>query len=427
MKLCDIPLNFSWPGSAIQLELEPAGVLYGCFGGPLRTNCNVSSMTINDETILEWNITIPSYHTTQTRSIIGDSMTMAPPILLNLTTLNISRSFPLSSMIFTDNATADLNGTMITCSGQDFGSGVMASASVQIILIGNNHGAVNSTRLDIKTTQFACNHNNNVVCIYTVTPDVNISRHFEANGITITLEWDAKNGVSYVVSVQPEVLVDYTQTNSVRLSLPYEKLYNISIRASLCGRNRTTSSECRYGISDTLNQYYCTVTVHMHTVRCYNPVVSNGNIIISDYGDPPIEGTIITLSCLHGLILTGSNTSTCMGNGDWEPDLKRMQCKSELISIIDYVYRICIVYVQLISLYNYTADCGHPILNSNVSLNYSSTLEDSLLTFQCKDGLFPEDVFTASCYQNGSWIPNPSGHACATSISSAGRQKQCGL
>ena len=50
-----------------------------------------------------------------------------------------------------------------------------------------------------------------------------------------------------------------------------------------------------------------------------------------------------------------------------------------------------------------------------ISLNYSSTLEDSLLTFQCKDGLLPDDVFTARCYRNGSWIPNPSGHVCATS------------
>ena len=117
-----------------------------CLGAPLRTNCSVSSLTIDDETILEWSITSPSYPTAQTRSIIGDSMTMAAPIPLNLTTLNISRSFPLSSMLFTDNATADLNGTVITCSGQDFGSGAMASTSVQIILIGNSCGAANSRR-----------------------------------------------------------------------------------------------------------------------------------------------------------------------------------------------------------------------------------------------------------------------------------------
>ena len=150
-----IIIIFSWPGSAIQVELEPAGVLYVCSGGPLRTNCCVSSLTINDETLLEWSITSPSHSTAQTRSIIGDSThgdnttVMVRSILVNLTTLNISRSFLLSSMIFTSNATADLNGTMITCSGQDFGSGAMASASVQIILLGSNHRAVNS-RLDIK-------------------------------------------------------------------------------------------------------------------------------------------------------------------------------------------------------------------------------------------------------------------------------------
>ena len=147
-------------------------------------------------------------------------------------------------------------------------------------------------------------------------------------------------------------------------------------------------------------------------MRCPNPVaeISNVNIIIADYGDAPIEGTRITFSCLQGLILSGSNTSTCMGDGNWEPDLKAIQCNGELISMITYI--------QFISLF--AAYCGPPIANSNVSVNFSSTLEDSLLTFQCKDGLLPEDVFTARCYQNGSWIPNPSGHTCATS--SAGIQ-----
>jgi hypothetical protein len=59
------------------------------------------------------------------------------------------------------------------------------------------------------------------------------------------------------------------------------------------------------------------------------------------------------------------------------------------------------------------------MVKNNINLNYNSTLEDSLLTFQCDDGLFPKDLFAARCYRNGSWIPNPSGHMCATS--SAGR------
>ena len=44
-------------------------------------------------------------------------------------------------------------------------------------------------------------------------------------------------------------------------------------------------------------------------------------------GDPPLEGTNITFSCLPELILTGPGTSTCMGNGEWEPDPREVECK----------------------------------------------------------------------------------------------------
>ena len=90
-------------------------------------------------------------------------------------------------------------------------------------------------------------------------------------------------------------------------------------------------------------------------MRCSNPaaVFSNGNIIVSDYGDPPIEGISITFSCLHGLILIGSNSSTCMENGNWVPDLNGIQCIGELISIIlkiiKYIIYSSSVTLQLIA------------------------------------------------------------------------------
>ena len=46
------------------------------------------------------------------------------------------------------------------------------------------------------------------------------------------------------------------------------------------------------------------------------------------YGNlyPAIEGTSVTFSCPPELVLTGSNTSMCMRNGEWEPDPQELKC-----------------------------------------------------------------------------------------------------
>ena len=69
---------------------------------------------------------------------------------------------------------------------------------------------------------------------------MDISQRFETNSITVLLEWTHKNGASYSVSIHPEVAVNYTGQNSAQLSLSYNFKYNISITASLCGRNSTS-------------------------------------------------------------------------------------------------------------------------------------------------------------------------------------------
>ena len=42
-----------------------------------------------------------------------------------------------------------------------------------------------------------------------------------------------------------------------------------------------------------------------------------------------LEGTSITFTCPPGLVLTGPNSSTCMGNGEWEPNPNEVKCKGE--------------------------------------------------------------------------------------------------
>ena len=67
----------------------------------------------------------------------------------------------------------------------------------------------------------------------------------------------------------------------------------------------------------------------------------------------------------------------------------------------------------------HTADCGAPVNGSNSSIMfYNSTLEGSTLQFSCREGFLPSDVFTAMCFPNGSWTPDPTTHMCKAITSS---------
>ena len=45
--------------------------------------------------------------------------------------------------------------------------------------------------------------------------------------------------------------------------------------------------------------------------------------------DTFLEGTNITFICPPGLVLTGPSRSTCMGNGEWEPNPNGVECKGK--------------------------------------------------------------------------------------------------
>ena len=106
--------------------------------------------------VLRWNVTVPL---SQTQTMFERQLTyigtirMETPISTALTTLNVSRSLndnsslPLISMISTDNATTDLNGTIMICSGGSrLNRELLATASVEIILVGNKNGNINNSR-----------------------------------------------------------------------------------------------------------------------------------------------------------------------------------------------------------------------------------------------------------------------------------------
>ena len=50
------------------------------------------------------------------------------------------------------------------------------------------------------------------------------------------------------------------------------------------------------------------------------------NAIVMGYTDPALEGQTITFACPPYQTLNGSNSSTCMENGEWEPDPREVEC-----------------------------------------------------------------------------------------------------
>ena len=63
----------------------------------------------------------------------------------------------------------------------------------------------------------------------------------------------------------------------------------------------------------------------------------------------------------------------------------------------------------------HAADCGVPLVNRNVKLNYNSTLDDSVLTLTCEnDTSTDEQILLVMCHSNGGWIPDPAQFTCAS-------------
>ena len=53
---------------------------------------------------------------------------------------------------------------------------------------------------------------------------------------------------------------------------------------------------------------------------------SSSSVEVIGFTNPALEGTSIMLHCHIRLTLIGPESSTCMGNGEWEPDPKEVEC-----------------------------------------------------------------------------------------------------
>ena len=57
---------------------------------------------------------------------------------------------------------------------------------------------------------------------------------------------------------------------------------------------------------------------------------------------PVMEGFNVTFSCYSEFKLSGPNLSTCMRNGEWEPDPRDVQCRQKGVSLC-YVHEMIII------------------------------------------------------------------------------------
>ena len=64
------------------------------------------------------------------------------------------------------------------------------------------------------------------------------------------------------------------------------------------------------------------------TVNCGYLLLSAANEFqpVMNYGGLPIEGSTVNFTCPTDLVLNGTNSTTCMGNGEWEPDPQELKC-----------------------------------------------------------------------------------------------------
>ena len=62
----------------------------------------------------------------------------------------------------------------------------------------------------------------------------------------------------------------------------------------------------------------------------------------------------------------------------------------------------------------HAADCGVPHLGTNVTLNYSSTLDGSVLILACDTFTTDAQTLIVICHSNGDWIPDPVQFTCSS-------------
>ena len=116
-----------------------------------------------------------------------------------------------------------------------------------------------------------------------------------------------------------------------------------------------------------------------------------------------LEGTGITFSCPPGLVLAGPNTTTCMENGEWEPDPSQVFCNGKTTYYLISFHSPSILETPIV------CDPPPPPQNGYI-VPYISTLEGATVTYVLQSthqlghqSVCTEVNVTAVCNREGKW------------------------
>ena len=147
--------------------------------------------------------------------------------------------------------------------------------------------------------------------------------------VLMTLLWTDPT-YSYHVTVVPHLPVSYSTSTEAQIRASYNTTYNVSISVSSCGQYTVTAffKEVFYGeliiVGMLSNNYY---DPFIASTNCRNPAnLLNDRVRIVGFMEPAVTESSVDFSCPPRMILSGPNASTCMGNGEWEPDPRELNC-----------------------------------------------------------------------------------------------------
>jgi hypothetical protein len=300
-----------------------------CAGENLEFTCNITG------TLLEWRFPVVSSSRRQFPYGISasDSAEMYKHQAIDNSTINITISrisaqdSPVSSRLLISPITESHNGTEVTC--VDVSSSPTVESSTIIIIINDQIQGMH-TPLIVEIIIFIGINTLLIIAKCTLCedfPDVNISKIFERDAITVTLEWAQGNSsYSYYIIIIPttQLLVNFNEITRVTVNLSYHISYNLTILIHCGVKNLTFFSQSFHysKFNSTSFKFISYIKIYIIAAYCRNPAyLIEDSIQVFDYASPAIPGNSIAFGCYSpGNLLTGSNISICKENGEWEPD-----------------------------------------------------------------------------------------------------------